>query len=65
MKPILRRILQAYEPMHLRGLMLDGPCMWPKASRREPPGSTLSSGQRMLPALTDTRRHALTAWRKS
>jgi len=65
MKPLLKRILQAYELMHLRGLLLDGPCMWPNARPLEPQGSTVSTRQRLPPALTDTHHHTPTAWRES
>lgn len=62
MNPFLQRVLMAYRPMYLNGLLLDGQYKWPKTdSPDDPAGSARSSRSRqrsLLAALIpDTSRH--------
>jgi hypothetical protein len=59
MHPILRRVLKAYRPLYLHGLLRDGQYHLPAVNApNEPPASSRSTRPRMLLlALTGLRHH--------
>ena len=56
MNPILQRILMAYRPLHLRGLLMDGQYRWPVADipneRPESAPAARARRRTLLAALT-------------
>ncbi|MDE1895187.1 MAG: hypothetical protein KGM46_04455 [Pseudomonadota bacterium] len=64
MNPLLRRIVQAYAPLRLRGMLLDGPGQWPAARRRASPEASPGARQPMPPRLAG-RRASATVWSRS
>lgn len=55
MKPILQRVLMAYRPLYLRGLLLDGQYRLPKVD--QPTGAAKSPGRTRRRSLLSTLTH--------
>jgi hypothetical protein len=59
MNPILQRVLTAYRPMYLRGLLMDGQYRWPDAGASHDPQQSVPSvrtrQRTLLAALTGLR----------
>lgn len=52
MKPMLQRVLMAYRPLYLNGLLLDGQYKLPKAAPADAAGTPRARRRSLLAALT-------------
>lgn len=52
MKPLLQRVLMAYRPLYLNGLLLDGQCELPQANPPHALGTSRVRQRTLLAALT-------------
>jgi hypothetical protein len=51
MKPLLQRVLMAYRPLYLNGLLLDGQCKLPQANPPDAAGTNRARQRTLLAAL--------------
>lgn len=57
MNPMLHRIVQAYRPLYLHGLLLDGPYRLRSSNGRHEPAATKPPRRRMLLVAMTQLRH--------
>lgn len=57
MKPMLHRVLMAYRPLYLNGLLLDGRCRLPKANPTDAGSAARRRQRTLLAALIPTVFH--------
>lgn len=63
MNTLLQRVLKAYRPLYLRGLLLDGQYRLPKSPAADAAAATPPSRRRMQPVVLTGLRHAFSRQR--